>query len=87
MNFFLTNHDEQRMKERFISTRLIKAALQKPDQMLYDKDERLLIKRVYTKKGKRRLLIIVAVRVERQIKIITVIDTSKIKKYYEKKWL
>ena len=81
MDFFLTNHAKKRMAERSITRGSIKLALQKPDQILYDKDGQLLVKKIYTRRNQKRLLIIVATITASQLKIIRVIETSKVKKY------
>lgn len=81
MRYIFIAHAKQRMKERSISERLVEQALDSPTKILYDNKGRLLIKKLYKKKGQDRLLLIVAEPKDDLLDIITVIDTSKIKKY------
>ncbi|OGF73725.1 hypothetical protein A2W57_03660 [Candidatus Giovannonibacteria bacterium RIFCSPHIGHO2_02_43_16] len=69
------------MAERSISTSAIVDALRNPTRVLYDVDNRLLFKKLYKNKDKERLLLIVAEMEKEIFKVITVIDTSKVKKY------
>lgn len=69
------------MFERGISEKLIEESLQRPTKVLYDKQGRVLIKKLYFKFRKVRLLLIAAEKRINHLRIITVIDTSKIKKY------
>ena len=81
MDFILTGHARKRMSERNIPEHLIAAALRNPTKRLYDSNGRLLIKRLYRKNGKDRLLLIAGEMEKNILRIITVIDTSKVKKY------
>ena len=81
MEYKLTSHTLQRMRERLISIRLIEEALAHPDKVLHDEKRRMLIKKLYERNGRQRLLLIVGEQEENVFVIITVIDTSKIKKY------
>lgn len=81
MDYYLTEHAKSRMIERAISSQLLAKALQNPTEIMYDNDGRLLYKYIYTKASAKRLLIAVVVPEANRIKIITVIDTSKIRKY------
>ena len=82
MDYILKPHAKQRMKERDISEELVRGALQNPTQMRYDAENRLLIKKIYSKSGKKRLLLIAGeIKDGEMLEIITVIDTSKVKKY------
>lgn len=81
MKFVLTAHAKKRMVERTISDSLIAEALYSPTKVLRDNKGNILIKKLYKKQGKDRLLLIVGERLVDSLKIITVIDTSKIKKY------
>jgi len=69
------------MTERFIPERIIANAITNPTSILYDDNDRLLIKKLYRKRNKERLLLIAGEMIEDKLKIITVIDTSKINKY------
>lgn len=69
------------MEERSISEDLLKDALENPTKVGYDAKGRVLIKKSYRKEGKNRLLLIVAEEVNDIFEIITIVDTSKIKKY------
>ena len=69
------------MAERSISERVIKEALQNPTNILYDDKDRLMVKKLYKKRGKERLLLIAGEMAKNRFEIITVIDTSKVKKY------
>lgn len=81
MNFVLTDHAKERMTERGISKALIESVLDNPTKILCDTDGRWLMKKLYRRKGKKRLLLVAIAVTEHTIKVITVIDTSKIKKY------
>ena len=70
------------MKERTISKILLEEALRKPTKIMYDTGRnRTLIKKLYYKDSKERLLLIACEQTGNVLYIITVIDTSKIKKY------
>jgi len=69
------------MTERFIPERIIANAITNPTSILYNDNDRLLIKKLYRKRNKERLLLIAGEMIEDKLKIITVIDTSKINKY------
>lgn len=86
MKFEFSPHAQKRMRERSISKKLIIDALEFPTKISSDRRGRQLIKKLYTdKKRVRRLLLVVVEITKGIVKIITVIDTSKISKYlYEK---
>lgn len=69
------------MAERAMPRALLEAALRDPTKIEYDDTERMLIKKLYRKRDRQRLLLVVAERQSRYLIIITVIDTSKVKKY------
>ena len=69
------------MYERRISERTIKDAIANPTRIGYDQKGRMLIKKLYRKNGKARLLLIVGEEKDDILEIITIIDTSKVKKY------
>ena len=52
-----------------------------PTKILYDDKGRILFKKIYNKNGKQRLLLVAGEEVKDTLEIITVIDTSKVKKY------
>jgi len=81
MNFYLTPHAKKRMKDRAISQEFITDALRIPTKIMYDEKGRILVKKLYFKGGKERILLIVGEFVKDKLEIITVIDTSKVKKY------
>lgn len=81
MRYTLTAHAHKRLRERNISERLIADALENPTKLLSDDRGRLLLKKLYVRRGKERLLLIAAEVVQNELVVITVIDTSKIKKY------
>ena len=80
-NYTIKLHAKERMAERSISERVIKEALQNPTNILYDDKDRLMVKKLYKKRGKERLLLIAGEMAKNRFEIITVIDTSKVKKY------
>lgn len=69
------------MRERSISEDLMRSAIEQPTKIEYDLGRRMLIKKLYWKAGKTRLLLIVCEETKNIIEIITIIDTSKVKKY------
>ncbi|HEY4475346.1 MAG TPA: DUF4258 domain-containing protein [Candidatus Paceibacterota bacterium] len=81
MNYYLTPHAKRRIKERKIPEKLIRSALQEPTRVLYDDKGRILFKKLYQKQNKERLLLVAAEAVNDRLEIITIIDTSKVKKY------
>ena len=57
-------------------------SLQNPTKILYNKKEnKFLIKKLYKKSKKQHFLVIIISPEHKPPKIITVIDTSKVKKY------
>ena len=81
MRYFFTRHATDRMKERSISKKVIDLAFAEPTKVLYDDNDRILIKKLYKRRGIDRLLIIVGKLEKGDFKIITIIETSKIRKY------
>lgn len=81
MDYILTVHAEGRMLERATTKKLIEDALRKPTKIMYDNNGKLLIKKLYKRQGKERLLLIAGEIIKGKLKIFTIIDTSKIKKY------
>ncbi|OGI70400.1 hypothetical protein A3A09_02135 [Candidatus Nomurabacteria bacterium RIFCSPLOWO2_01_FULL_42_20] len=80
-SYIIKAHAKQRIRERGIKEELIKEALFKPTKILYDVQSRILIKKLYKKGGKERLLLIAGEIKNDLLEIITVIETSKVKKY------
>lgn len=69
------------MKERAVSPNVVRDCLQNPDKVSYDEKGRYLLKKRYNKSGKQRLLMVAVERKGNMYIVITVIDTSKVKKY------
>lgn len=81
MKYILTAHAEFRMKERGISSSLLEDALRHPTAIAKDPKGNILLKKTYRKHGQLRLLLIVC-RMKGDIAlVITIIDTSKVRKY------
>lgn len=86
MDYILTKHARQRMEERGISGRLIKSSLLWPTEKVYMSDGRLLIKKLFRKGGLFHLLLISGRVISNgKIMVITVIETSNLKKYLWRK--
>jgi hypothetical protein len=69
------------MVERGIPEALIIEALYAPTKIARDTGRRLLIKKLYRKRGKERLLLL-AVELENEVLcVVTIIDTTKVEKY------
>lgn len=81
MDYGLTNHARQRIKERNISIKLVEEAVSNPTKISVDSKGVLILKKAVLIKGKRRLLLIAGQVRENKFKIFTIIDTSKVKKY------
>ena len=81
MKYRLTKHAEGRALERGISTGLIRDSLEYPTELSKDNEGKLLIKKLYKKNSKERLLLLVGKMVDNEFLVITIIDTSKVKKY------
>ena len=81
MKYIIKPHAEKRARERLISEAAIADALENPTKAGYDAKGRLLIKKLYQRGGKERLLLLVGEIVENTLEIITIVDTSKVKKY------
>ncbi len=81
MRFTFSSHALERMRERAIPKELIDEALREPTKVSYDANGRTLVKKLYLKKNVKRLLLIAGETHDDTFHIITVIDTSKVKKY------
>lgn len=79
-------HASLRMKERGVSREIVEEALATPDKIEKSKIDRsrFLVKKLYFNEElkARHLLLIVVEREKGWIKIVTVVDTSKINKYF-----
>lgn len=86
MKIIFTKHSLERAKERLISKKELRFAIHYPDKI--DKssqdNKRFLIKKIYYNKKLKtdHLLMIICEKENSIIKIVTIIDTSKISKYY-----
>ena len=69
------------MAERSIPERLVQSAIAQPTKVLHDDTGKLLIKKLYRKGDKERLLLVVGELTRDVLKVITIIDTSKVDKY------
>ncbi len=69
------------MRERSISEKLVDDAIANPTKVLYDDSGRVLFKKLYKNKDVDRLLLVAGEPKKDILEIITVIETSKIKKY------
>lgn len=81
MQYTLTKHAKERMEERSINLRAIESALANPTEIKYNANKTCLIKKLYRKDNSLKLLLIAGERQNNRLKIFTVIETSKIKKY------
>jgi len=81
MDYVLSDHAQLRMIRRKISKQLIADALEHPTKMSYDVRGRVLIVHRYQRGNKIRLLLVAGVYQNTTFRVITVIDTSKVKKY------
>ena len=81
MKYILSHHARLRMQERSIAERLLADTLQDPTKIELDNKGKFLFKKLYKKEGRERLLLVVAIRAGNALKIVTVIDTSKVRKY------
>lgn len=81
-----SQHALERMEERAISKKVIIDALLAPDKIerSFKVSSRFLVKKIYFNKKFQRdhLLLIIYEEKDKRLEIITVIDTSKISKYF-----
>ena len=81
-NISLLCIQEKRKRERSITCRLIEEALDDSTDIGTDSEGKVLIKKLYQRMGKDRLLLVVGEFIQKDIfKVITIIETSKIDKY------
>lgn len=69
------------MVEREISEQMITDALEKPTKIERDQNGRTLVKKLYKRNEKTRMLLLAIEKETDPLCIITVIDTTKIAKY------
>lgn len=81
MKYVIKPHARKRIRERSISEKLVDDAIANPTKVLYDGSGRILFKKLYKNKGIDRLLLVVVEPKKDVLEIVTVIETSKIKKY------
>lgn len=81
-----SSHALLRIKERFILKAIVIEAIRNPDRIEISSEtsSRVLIKKLYFNKDlqKEHLLMIICEVHPKQIEVITIIDTSKISKYF-----
>ncbi len=86
MKIVFTKHSLERAEERTISKKELRDAIYFPDKIdeSSQDNKRFLIKKIYynEKLKAEHLLMIICEKEKEIIKIITIIDTSKISKYY-----
>ena len=86
MKIIFSNHALERVKERGIEREAVFQAINSPDKIEFSKTNknRFLAKKIYFNKkiNKDHLLIIVCEKENGVLKIITIIDTSKISKHF-----
>ena len=86
MKIVFTKHSLERAEERAISKKELRDAIYFPDRIdeSSQNNNRFLIKKIYYNEKLRadHLLMIICEKEKEIIKIITIIDTSKISKYY-----
>lgn len=80
MKYKLTAHARERLRERNITYRVLEEALRNPTKVAYDAEGKLFIKTIYKQRNRERLLLIVGRFAGEVLLVITVIDTSKVKK-------
>ena len=81
MEYVLTKHARERKTEYRITDVLIKEALDNPSEIGYDDQGNVMIKKRYQRRRHPHVLIIVGVEEKSVFRIITLITSSKIKKY------
>jgi hypothetical protein len=81
-----SSHSLKRLRERSIPRKTAEGAIRNPDKLELSRVDRkrLLIKKLYYNRilNRDHLLIIVCEKQKDLIKVITIIDTSKISKYF-----
>jgi hypothetical protein len=79
-------HALERMKERRISKEMVRKAINAPDRVERSsfRPPRFLVKKLYfNKKLKKEHLLLIILEIKQNIiEVITIIDTSKISKYF-----
>lgn len=86
MRIVFTKHSLQRAKERAIDKKDLNYALNHPDKIdqSFENNKRFLIKKIYYNEKLKRdhLLMLICEKETDILRVITIIDTSKISKYY-----
>lgn len=77
----VTKHAKGRMSERGILVKHVEEVIANPDRVGKDKKGNLLYKKRYHRSGKDRVLIVVCVKEGVGHRILTVIESTKVKKY------
>ncbi|MBU2578957.1 DUF4258 domain-containing protein [Patescibacteria group bacterium] len=81
-NIVFTDHAYYQMKERKISEKSIIAALNNPDRIKSQTNQRKQLIKLF-QRNKRKYFLVVIYEENRQVKkVVTVFVTSKIKKYF-----
>jgi len=86
MQIVFSQHALERMRERGISQELVKRAIRFPDKIEKSSvsPSRFLVKRLYfNEKLKKDHLLLIILETKRELtEVVTIIDTSKISKYF-----
>mgnify|MGYP001616036772 CR=1 FL=1 len=81
MQFVLTAHARQRMRERKLTRVMLEVALSKPVRTTRENSGKLFIIALHYRNGRERALLIAGVMEGTVLKIFTVIETTKVQKY------
>lgn len=85
MKIIFTEHAKRRIRERALSLRVVKAFIEKPDSVAPSRKDtrRFLIKKIYTHPTFKKIHLLMAICEEDggTFTVVTIIDTSKIRKY------
>jgi uncharacterized DUF497 family protein len=84
MGYEFSNHAREKLKERSIGEEEVIAALQNPKHLFLDSETGNSIA-ISAREKPNHYLIVVFRKVERKIKIVTVIDTSSVERIVEKR--
>lgn len=86
MNLHFTAHTRERMDERGIPETQVREAIEHPDKVgrSFLNRSRFVVKRIYYNAllARKHLLMVIYEEGNEEIRVITIIDTSKIEKYY-----
>ncbi len=81
VDYILTKHAKKRLDDRKITIQLVEDTLLHPTRLLADGNGKWLYKKLYAGEKNLRVLILAVIMEGARFKILTVIDTSKVKKY------